>query len=632
MIAFIMLLIIVTLSFGIKIKLKISQEESLIIAVFGLGILGYLLGLIEILDISIYIIVALSIISTIYTIIKLKRKEVHIKDIITLPTIIYSITLILIYYIVKDVNFIYYDEYMFWGTNLKAMISKSCLWASSKIEGIHLVYPPFTAIIEYLFCKFNGEFNEGVAYFGIATLMLTTIMPIFKQEKYNIKSLIKIILTITITYIAIILFNYNITCLSVDCTLAILFAVSMFLAYQVKDKKDYIILSILLISITLTKTNGILFAGIVIMQLFIKNIFSNKKLKESKQIGKSFLMIGILLVTIITAYGTWKIYCVINKKQIDDRHDKNYTQNIDIKEFINAITFNDEASDRNKKIVSDFFEKLKDEKIIIKYEFNTAICVLTIVNTIFLLYFLITKNKRNKLAYFVSINIGFILYIMTNLIVYMFVFQETQGTQIASFTRYINTYLLAMVLNLVFFILEKTEWKTLLIAFIMLLLMGKGLNQLMLDPRIESSMNFERQIIARKADQIVENVSKNEKVYIVDQKLDYGTEFMQLRYFIAPIETNLLYEWNIGYEQDGVFYKMALTQEEFIDKIIEENYDYVYIINIKENFLEEYKDIFTEEAKKELQDIITEDEKNIIVSREGVILKINKETRKIESI
>lgn len=48
-----------------------------------------------------------------------------------------------IWYFVKDSKFVSIDEYMFWGYNLKEMLANSCPWASYKIEGIHLTYPPF---------------------------------------------------------------------------------------------------------------------------------------------------------------------------------------------------------------------------------------------------------------------------------------------------------------------------------------------------------------------------------------------------------------------------------------------------------------------------------------------------------
>ena len=636
MIALKILFIILSLSFGIKTVFKISQEESILVALLGMGIFTYILGLINLLEISIYIITALSIISLVYTIIKLKKKEIKLKELLTLPTIIYSITILFIYYIVKDIKFMYYDEFMFWGTNLKEMINNSVLWANSQIDGIHLIYPPFTAIIEYIFCVVNGEFNEGICYFGIITLMFTTLMPLFKKEKYTIKSFFKIILTIIITYIAIVLFMYNITNLSVDCILGVIFAVLMFYAYKVEDKKDYIILTMLLISLTLIKTNGILFSGIVIIQLFFNKIFILVKRKEKnvKNILKELSIVGILLVTIITSYATWKIYYTLNGKQIDDRHDKNYTQNINISEFVNAIIQKEEASNRNKKIVRDFFCQIIQSKIIRRYEYNTTICIFIITNVVFLIYIILSKSKLKKLSNFISINIGFILYMLTNLMVFMFVFQEYQGETLMGFERYTQTYLLAMALNIIYFIGEETDYKRIVLILVMLLLMQNGLNDIMLDPRKNNRINSnEHNMMQKKTRMVIDIVNPIQKVYIIDQKLDYGLEFVKTRYYLSPIKTNLLYEWNIGKSQEGIYYKMSITETELIEKLIQENYDYIYIINIKESFFEDYKNIISEQAKNELQTVLIRDEDDTYQdTKQGVLLKLNTNNKMLETI
>lgn len=573
----------------------------------------------------------------IYTIIKLVRKEEKIKELITLPTIIYCVLIFFVYYIVKDVRFTDYDEFMFWGTNLKEMLHNSCLWANSKIDGIHLIYPPYTAIIEYIFCKFNGGFNEGAVYLGMITLMLTSLMPLLKEEKYSIKSLVKIILTIVITFFSIVLCVYSIKNLAVDCILGILFSVSMFLAYKLQKKKDYIVLVILLISLTLIKTNGILLSGIVIMQIFVMKVLCLIKEKEKsiKNIVKKLTIIGILLITIITSYGTWKIYYTANGKQIDDRHDKNYVENINIKEFINALTLSEEASERNKKIVLDFANAMLHTEMIRTKWCNSTVWVVVIIDIGFLIYMIGTSNKLRKIANFISINIGLLLYLLSNLIVFMFVFQPYQGEILMGIERYVLTYILAMILNLVFFMIEEINRKKVIVIFsLMMLIALTSFRNVIIDPRkISELYDIDFEMVMAKAKQIIEGVKENEKVYIIDQKLDNGKEFQMIRCYITPIKTNLLYEWNIGSNDAGVYYKMPITEKDFIEKLIEEHYDYVYVVTVKPSFLEEYKNIFSEEAKQELQKIVMNEEEELEpedLPEKRILLKVNKETKMIE--
>ena len=206
MVLFLVLIMFLIIGCFIKIKLNIKIEESVFIAFFGSVLVFYVFGLFNILVVGFYFLILLFIFSLGYVIYNFIKSRVNIHEVLTLPIIIYIILMIIIFYKVKDLSYIYYDEFMFWGTNLKTMFSYDLLWAEKSIDGIHLVYPPFTAIAEYIFCKINTIFSEGVTYFAIISLILTSFLPIFKKEKYCIKSLIKIILSILVVYFTI---NYE---------------------------------------------------------------------------------------------------------------------------------------------------------------------------------------------------------------------------------------------------------------------------------------------------------------------------------------------------------------------------------------------------------------------------------------
>lgn len=223
---------------------------------------------------------------------------------------------------------------------------------------------------------------------------------------------------------------------------------------------------------------------------------------------------------------------------------------------------------------------------------------------------------------------------LTNLMVFMFVFQEYQGETLMGFERYTQTYLLAMALNIIYFIGEETDYKRIVLILVMLLLMQNGLNDIMLDPRKNNRINSnEHNMMQKKTRMVIDIVNPIQKVYIIDQKLDYGLEFVKTRYYLSPIKTNLLYEWNIGKSQEGIYYKMSITETELIEKLIQENYDYIYIINIKESFFEDYKNIISEQAKNELQTVLIRDEDDTYQdTKQGVLLKLNTNNKMLETI
>lgn len=613
------LFLILPLAFGIKIKLKISTEESIFITTFGIVLLVYVLGLINLLSLSVYIIGLLTAVSFVYVFIALIKKKIKLTELFTLPVLLFAFTMFVMWYFIKDSKFSSIDEYMFWGYNLKEMLANSCLWASYKVEGIHLTYPPFIGILEYIFCKLNGGFSESVTYLTLDTLMLTSLMPLFKNEKYKVKSFFKVVGTIAITYLALILFGYSIVNLSLDCTLGILFGVAMYLAFSLQSKEDFVTLAILLVSLTLLKTNGILLAGIVIMQIFFKEIF----IKESfKNVCKK---VGILLLTIIVAFASWQIFCKLNGKVVDDRHDKNNLQNIDVGEFVNALFLKEEASERNKNIVISFWDRLLNKKVIRKFSKYSTIWVFGIINGLFVFYWLISKDKRKRLANFLSMNIGFVLYSLTNLLLFMFIFQDLQGEMLMGLERYTSTYSLAMALNGIFMLFENLNLKnTIILVGVAFLVTPTKVNGLMADPRQVLKYGISS-VIVESSNEILESTSDKDKIFIIDQKPNEGTDFFKLRFLIFPRETNLLYEWNLGSENENelVYYKTLMSANEFMQML--KDYDYLYVISSDEDFIETYGDLFSKEARQKLENVLFDSSLRNINSKKGVLFEIDKE-------
>ncbi len=631
----IILIYIIFCSASINLILKVEQEEAILIAFLGTFLLVYVLGIFNLLFISTWILLILLIFSMVFVICKLikeKDRRKIIKRMLTLPAIIYYILLIGIYIFCQKLNFIYYDEFMFWGTNVKNMFIQNTLWANELIDGVHLVYPPYMGIIEYIFCKTNGNFDEGMCYFAIISTMLTLITVTLKNESYSVKSLIKIIITYIFSYIIIVLFMFDIANLSVDCILGITFAVSLYYTYTLKRKKEYVLWFILLIVLTLIKTNGILFSGILIMQLFLQKIIfliKNRKDLKIKKILIKILPIITGAIIVILTYFSWNIYYTTNGKKIDDRHDKNNVDNISITELFKAI-FYDEGENLNADnivIYNNFKQALFEKRIIRKYNFNTTISILTIINIIYIINLIISKQKNKNIPYILSINIGFILYILSNLCLFMFVFIKYQGYTLMGFERYIQTYMIAMILSFLYIFLIKFNFKKNIITILILVLLSTGLNSIMLNP-YERRIAFNEKT-EEKAEYLTKNAKEDEKVFLIDQKEDYGQEFQKIRYLITPIKTNLLYEWNLGKEKNNIYYRLVITPKKLIEKLKNENYDYIYIIDVTQEFLADYQESIDKEAYKKLENnaISLDYGGNIISSttKHGILLKLDKE-------
>ena len=194
-------IILIIIASAITTKWKFKQENSILLTFLSTGIFTYVLGLINLMKFSIYIILALTVISIIYLIYAFIKKKVKVKEIITPGTIIYFITIFIVTWFVKGTFYTEWDEFSHWGSNLKAMVSYDLLWSNQIYDGVHVVYPPFAGIIEYIVCKLNGGFAEDVSYVGITFFVITLLMPFLTNLKYNWKDFLKGFLIIFAVYV-----------------------------------------------------------------------------------------------------------------------------------------------------------------------------------------------------------------------------------------------------------------------------------------------------------------------------------------------------------------------------------------------------------------------------------------------
>lgn len=512
---------------------------------------------------------------------------------------------------------------MTWGPNLKAMVSKDILWVNKQWDGIHIVYPPFAGIIEYFFCKLNGSYSEGVAYIAINTFMITSILPVFSNLKCKFSDIKKLIIYLGITIFIIILFGFQLNSIYVDLLLGIVFSNGLFLSFRLSNKEDKISLLLICICLPLIKDSGLLLVGIILLQLFIRyiiiEIIINKKI-EKKVFYYLIVIFGILVITLVS-YASWKIYCHTNGRQLDFRHDNNSISEFDIKEFIGVITLQETADNTLLDITTNFYLHLLYNAPTLK--------VLAAFNIIGILFFIINlKNillNKKILASLFAMNIGFILYCLLLLATYTFAMSRTEGLTLASYTRYMGSFFIAWGLFFVSIfmhididdnVLRTPIFITFCVYIIILVFI------IYFQTKLYTYKTSD--IIKNQTDIILKSVTPDKKVFIVYQETD-GFSFHELRYNIAPIVTNLLFEWNLMNQETSI--GEIYTKEEFENKLILEDFDYVFLGRIDNRFVEQYKDLINLEiTDTDYTQILTNKLLKVkIVNEDHVLLELNKD-------
>lgn len=598
-VALVAILIYISIATCITQRFKFKQESSVTIVFLSSALLLYIAGLFNLMKFAVYLIYLFAIISFVYIIYCIIKKKIKIREIFTPGIIMYIFVIMIMAFIVKDTYYYEWDEFSHWGANLKAMVEYDVFWSNKIYDGVHVVYTPIAGIIEYFFCKINGGFAEDVSYMAINTFIITLLLPIIKGQKHNLKSYIKLILFWFMFYCSIKLCNFQLTSIYIDMLLGILFALGMVLAYRLDGKEDKINLILTLIMMPLLKDTGLLLLGIILMQLFFNKVILKiiEERKITKQHFKIFGIIVLMLIIPLVFYGTWKIYCGVNGKVLDDRHDKNAISEIDIKEYIKGILLIDTDNSKYKDISNSFYDALNTTPVVGGLESTvTAVKLVAVLDITGIIIYLVNKDKQDKkkiATILLALNIGFGLYCLLLLATFMFAFTETEGRALASYSRYMSTYFIAWIIITVGLALNskiKNVILSLTIAIMLCLYPTSVIS--IVDITSRKNLSGIDDEIRTEANIIKENVELNDKVYIIYQNIGGGYEYHKLRYSISPIVTNLLYEWSLGpkyYESD--IWSLDLTKEEFEKKLIDEEFDYLFIAKIDKQFVDIYESL-----------------------------------------
>ena len=593
-----MFLLVFSIASAITIRFHWKQENSIVTTFLGIGLLLYIFGLINKMPIAIYVTIALAIVSFIYDITSLWKRKVKMREIFTVGTLFYMGLLMISSILLKNTYYTDWDEFSHWGPNLKAMVTYDTFWANSVYDGIHVVYQPLAGIIEYVFCFLNGGFAEDVSYMAMTSFIITLLLPCYRHLNYKNKDFVKGLFLSFIFYSLIYIFGFRLNSIYIDLLLAVLFATSMLYSYWQEEKEDLFVVFFLLIAMVLLKDTGLLFAGIVLLQVFIQNItvpiVKQKKIK--KENVKKFFVLCLVLVILLVSYSTWKFYCKANGKVLDDRHDKNAISQIDIKEYIKGVLQVGQTQEKIDSIAKSFYEALNSTELVNIPFAQTAIGLLVLCNIVAIVFYITAKEKKIKhkiVSVTIAMDIGFMLYCLLLMATYMFAFTETEGRALASFSRYMNTYFMAWLIITVDMIKETKKEKNLAIVILVALLCLASSNIRTILHPVEKGVSGVPEEIKQKAEIITNNVNLEDKVFLVYQNIGDSGVFHILRYSISPIVTNLLYEWNLGDPYfEGDIWTYPISVEEWAKILKEQEYDYVFIAKSDARLQQEYGSIF----------------------------------------
>lgn len=539
-------LYIVSMSYTLMTLFNKKFENTLILSFVVSVFTLYIGGLFGNIKVSFYASIAFSLLWIIFLAKDLIKKNTNIKTFlkehITVSFVVFTVIFMFVSIYERYATFSLWDEYSHWGPMVKEMYRLNKFYCvKESYLTFHQEYPPFPALLELLWCYLSNGFEERFLFRGIAIFSSCFIVPILgnvkKGENIIFRS-VSIILSLFIFLMSFIIplndFARNLTTIYPDALCGLVSAYTLFII-MMNDKPDYfecLNISLLLGTILLIKQINIAFYALIIFYALIKYIWLNKEDKRQNIKTIIFVVIIPLLLSL-----SWKLY--IKPLNLNGQFDINLST---IVEIFKNNEINNPNSYRST-VYTKYINALLNQNILIKPGISYLPLSLIVI-VLICLFMYIAKKKKESILMGASLSIGTLGYAFTMLVLYLTSYTEYEATNLASFGRYMSTYIYFEICLLIFVIIyfsikNLNNKKGIINLLVFSLIIGYSSIDNFDTLKIKNEysgyeFSYKMQELIKQFDEFI---SINDKVLIINQiydsRLNLETEFRYLGYDIT---------------------------------------------------------------------------------------------------
>ena len=536
------MLVFLSISFiGYCLYLSLSRSISILAAPFItcclailllylFGIFGYLhAGFIAFIGIG--ILLALHALSR-PILIKEKLKSLRADGVESLLSSLFAIPFLIAYRLIaNDFSFTGWDEFSFWATSSKMIYTSNSLYLQSMPIGFKH-YPPAQQLFQYLFLSAAGWTEKTVLY-AQSFLTLTALL-------YSTAALVKGNLTRLILFFSfcilvyIVEFHYSFSHIYADPLLGAVFCAALISAAKFNGKfSNFARILLFTAVLVLVKEIGLILALIVFFTFSYNAIWTINKDRKTQV----FYLLGFAFFIFLT-FVSWQIYL----------HHAGIYKAISPTSVTDLFFHYDR--ERFSKTLLEFDRRLFKPGYLLfddNLQWGNYFSVLT--TSIYLASICVFVSWLNRSTAFfkntvilsITLILGFILYVTFLLFTYLVFFSAYEGVRLASFERYISSYMLAwfiISLTLLFRAIEsRSKLIGILLSSSLLYLLFycspynfkqdyRGINT---DPRLLPT----RIQIQSRVDALRAHISPTDRVYFIHQN-STGFERYMFYYLISP--------------------------------------------------------------------------------------------------
>ena len=625
---FIRLILLLIVLFGyiflLKDKFEFNFGKSLFLSMTLIMFLISIFSLCNIMLIGFYFISIFGFSYLIYYIIHIIIKKQKIIEFFNCPSFIFFLfsIIIIIFASSKVTVLMNWDECSYWGTMVKRLFYFNTYVGGNEFHSMY--YPPAITSFNYFIVKYMGMKDSSI-YFSQYLFIFSGMIFLIRNIKW--KSIITGSLGFFSGWLFLILLlrPFLLTIYS-EIPLILLVGIAINLLFTEEKKIDYIFVCIMLMNAVWIKSNGIVICGIVMLMAlfqFIYYLFHNSKTKVfifnkngfyylAKKISEYKYLLLIILAPLL-AYFCFNLFLTF--------HNISNPQSLNggLIAFIKALLLDNQMTELTLNYITALGKNYN-----YSYFNMSSIFLLVLFIIGFIVLDNIYKNKEEKIRknkhigiiYFIS----YIVYVAALLYSYYFLFSRPEANILASFDRYINTFIGSAGIGLIGIVIyfgipnEKeisNKMKNYVLIVFLFLIAVINTGELCL---------FIKQLLPKTSTPTYEQIEKGkliseeykdyfndkDKIHLIIQG-DYGMTVWATIYYMTPLK---LYDprfdgdnWSIrtpnSIEIDNT---TILSAEEYISYLEKEQFTHVLVIQSDANFSKQYSEIFDTDSNNYIRE------------------------------
>ena len=463
---------------------------------------------------------------------------------------------------------IVWDDFSHWLLTVKNMVLFNELSNNSKSTILFKTYPPATAIIQYFynfvggigFRSLNLEYNSQLITNYFVMILLLSIVNMIQLSKKT-----KIILY-PVLFLIPAIFNTEIyVSLYVDVILSIM-GVYLIIFYEyIKKQKinkrfEFIDMAFATLFLSLIKSTGT--AIIVFYPIYIViDLILTKKYKFNLKV------IITILISLLLGKKSWGYYLSRTKADIIWETGKITLGNV-------LKVFDGKGQQYQYETINNFFKAILKQRIGI---FPYTVFFIIMIGLLIYLYIRKKDNERLKLLIYNILII--VIYPISLLLMYIFIFSPAEAINLASFSRYLSTIVIFLILlNVLILIKDKTILKyekIITICVIILFFTNSTMKTFTIKKFKQIKRAKENRNEIRPIPKEI-SINPDNKIYFISNMTkDEGYYYWIFKYEATPLKT----QPNYYNDNENLFETLK-------------NFNYIYIKDFDDNFSKKYSAIF----------------------------------------